>query len=97
MHELWYDASDGWQHNDLTQLVPGAADHPPAPGSPLFGYATPWNQQEHVNYLDGAGHVHELWYSHSSGSWTHNDLTQLAPGATGYTAAPGSPLDGYTT
>jgi len=102
VHELWHAGSGGWQHNDLTQLA-GASAYLAAvpqligggPGSLIHGYVTVFNSEQHVNYLDSDGHVHELWYS-DWGGWQHNDLTQLA-GATGYPAAPGSSLDGYAT
>lgn len=102
IHELWYSNSGGWQHNDLTELA-NAEDFPAAGppliggirgrGSPLASYATLYNNQSHVDYLDSYGHVHELYYSDS---WQHNDLTQEA-GATEYTAESGSTLDAYET
>ena len=86
IHELAYIGS--WKHNDLTALAGAPAA---VPGSAIDGYSTTFNNQQHVNYLDGAGHVHELYYI---SSWKHNDLTQLtnAPAA-----APGSSIDGYQT
>jgi len=70
VHELWYGSE--WAQNDLTEL----AGAPPAiPESPIHGYATTYNRQQHVNYLDSNGHVHELWYGNE---WAHNDLTELA-------------------
>jgi hypothetical protein len=85
VHELVYD--NGWQHNDLTLLAaaPGAVA-----GTPLDGYATGYNQQQHINYIGTDNHVHELYYD---GSWKHNDLTLLA-GAPGTANAA---LDGYST
>ncbi len=92
VHELYYDGSS-WQHNNLTALASGS---PPAavPGSPLDGYQTTFNDQQHVNYLDADGNVHELYYDGSS--WQHNNLTALASGSPP-AAVPGSPLDGYQT
>ena len=75
VNELWYSDADGWQHNNLNQLA-GVENVVAAASSPLDGYVTPWNNEQHVNYLDTSGHVHELWYS-DSGGWQHNDLTQL--------------------
>jgi hypothetical protein len=92
VQELWYSDSGGWQHNPLNQLA-GATDYPAAPGSPLDGYATTFNRQQHVNYIGTDGLIHELWYS-DSGGWQHNSLTQLA-GAPQPSAD--SPLDGYQT
>ncbi len=83
VHELYYSDSGGWVHNDLSQLAQatGGLQHTAAPGSPLDGYQTSFNNQQHVNYLDTNGHVHELYYSDSAG-WVHNDLTGFA-GRTG--------------
>jgi len=47
------------------------------PDSQIDGYATPWNSQQHVNYIGQDGHVHELVYK-DSGGWSHSDLNQSA-------------------
>jgi hypothetical protein len=86
VHELVYDGA--WKHNDLSAMAGATAA---APGSPLDGYATSFNQQQHVNYIGTDGHVHELVYD---GAWKHNDLTTTAGASF---PAPGSPLDGYST
>jgi hypothetical protein len=86
VHELFYVIDKGWQHNDLTAAASAPA---PVQGSPLHGYATTFNQQQHVNYLDSAGHVHELFFT-NDGGWQHNELS--AP-----PAVAGSPLGGYET
>jgi hypothetical protein len=54
-----------------------ATGAPNAAGDP-FSY--PFNSQgtQHVNYLGGDGHVHELWWD--AAGWQHNDLT-VATGA----------------
>jgi hypothetical protein len=45
-----------------------------------------------VVYLDGAGHVHELYVQAGGGGWAHADLSAI----TGAPAArAGSPLSGY--
>ena len=86
VHELVY--TDHWSHNDLT----AAAGAPSAiAGSPLDGYQTDFNSQQHVNFIGTDHHVHELVYSNR---WSHNDLTAAA-GAPN--AASGSALDGYET
>jgi hypothetical protein len=90
VHELWFQFGGSWGANNLSELA-GATAYPAAPWSPVAGYVTPWNDQLHVNYSDNNGHIHELWYSSSSG-WQHNDLTGLA-GAEDFTAA-GPPLIG---
>ncbi len=87
--ELVYNG--GWSQNDLT-LRARASDFPAASGSPLDGYTTNFNQQQHVNYVGTDNHVHELYYD---GEWKHNDLTQQATGAPD--VMPGSQLDGYST
>ncbi len=92
VHEL-VDDGGGWKHNDLTAIAAGAPP-PAAPGSPLAGYSTEYNSQEHVNYLDAAGNVHELFFDGSG--WQHNNLTAIAAGSPP-PAAPGSAIDGYST
>ena len=76
-----------------TRRLAGAGGFLPAPGSPLDGFGTPWNNQQHVNSIGQDGKVHELWYS-DSGGWQHNTLSDLA-GANGFLPAPGSRSDGY--
>ena len=90
VHELFFDGSS-WHHNSLTALASGSPP-PAAPGSALHGYSTEYNSQQHVNYLDATGAVHELYFD--GDSWKHNDLSMLSGG---HAAAPGSPLDGYQT
>ena len=69
IHELFYINS--WSHNDLTQLANAPAA---APASPVDGYQTSFNDQQHVNFLGTDNHVHELVYIDS---WQHNNLTDL--------------------
>jgi hypothetical protein len=94
IHELWYPSNGGWKHNSLSDLA-GADASLPASGSALDGYATPWNNQQHLNYMGRDGKVHELWYS-ENGGWKHNALSDLA-GADAFLPLPGSALDGYVT
>ena len=86
VHELFFDSA--WHHNDLTALAGAPV---PLAGSAIDGYATTFNNQQHVNYIGGNNHVYELYYTNA---WHFNDLTQLA-------GAPppisGSALDGYQT
>lgn len=42
-------------------------DGPMVPPAAPGGYQIPFNNQEHVNCLDAAGHVHELYHSNSTG------------------------------
>jgi hypothetical protein len=105
VHELWYSGSGGWKYNILNDLA-GADEQNSLPitGSLLDGYATPWNDQQHINYIGGnypSGlKVQELWYS-ESGGWKHNILSDLAKatGADDQNSLPhyGSPIDGYVT
>jgi hypothetical protein len=95
VHELVYTKIGGWQHNDLSAAA-GAAGFLPRPGSPLDGYATAWNEQQHVNYIGADGHVHELVYYNNAG-WQHNDLSVAAAATGSSLPGYGSPLDGYAT
>jgi hypothetical protein len=52
-----------WVDNDLTAFSGGT---PAAPGSALDGYWGIGDDSQHVNFLDGAGHVHELYITPSS-------------------------------
>jgi hypothetical protein len=86
VHELYFDNT--WHHNDLAALSQAPAAKP---SSPLDGYQTSYNNQQHVNFIGADNHVHELYFD---SQWHHNDLTALsgAPAAAG-----GSTLDGYQT
>ena len=70
--ELYYNDVDGhWHPNDLTTQ----AQAPFATlRSPIDGYATAFNQQQHVNFIAADNHIHELFYTDA---WRHNDLTVL--------------------
>lgn len=86
VYELVY--TDHWACNDLTQITNATNT---VVGSPLDGYETTFNNQQHVNYIGEDGHVHEFVYTDH---WAHNDLTADA-GAPAVMA--GSGLDGYQT
>ena len=87
IHELWFSSNSWtWSHNDLTN----ATGAPVASSNPA-GYTWDVDKTQHVVYR-GARHIHELWFSSSSWTWNHNDLTK----ATGAPAdAAGDPA-GYT-
>jgi hypothetical protein len=92
VHELLYDGA--WQHKFLTGSDPNAAPGAPVANlqSSITGYVTPFNQQQHVNYIDSLlGHINELVYD---GSWKHHDLSSATGG---WVPVAGSPLAGYTT
>jgi hypothetical protein len=84
VHELWWDATAGWHHSDLT-AVTGA---PAAAGDPA-GYVFEAQGTQHVMYRSGNGHVHELWWDATNG-WGSGDLTAV----TGAPTAAGDPA-GY--
>ncbi len=87
VHELYIHPGAGWVDNDLTQ---GTGGTPAATGTALDGYWGTDNSQ-HVNFVDGNGHVHEL-YIHPGAGWVDNDLTHDSAGTR---AATGTALDGY--
>src|ERR1700722_12437325 len=79
VHELFYkDESERWIDNNLTTTArpQGVAA---VPGT-LWGDTTS-GQQQHVNYIDASGHVHELLHK-DDGHWRDNDLTELAKSPT---------------
>jgi hypothetical protein len=79
IHELWWDAANGWGTGDLT-AVTGAT--PPA-GDPS-GYSFEATYTQHVVYRGIDGHIHELWWDAASG-WGSGDLCAVtgAPNAAG--------------
>jgi hypothetical protein len=91
VRELYYPQGGPWHENDL--MASAHTSTTAAPGSPVARY---WSSstQQHVDFIDGSGHVHELLIDSGHG-WIDNNLMALADTAT--TAAPGSGLDGYVT
>ena len=67
-----------WVENDLTALAggtPAAIDE-----TPLVGYSQ-GDGSQHVDFIDGSGHVRELYRSPDpAAQWVDNDLTRLAGG-----------------
>lgn len=86
VHELFFD--NGWHRDDLTKRTKAP---PAARLSPLDGYQTFFNKQQHINFLGTDNHVHELFFDNI---WKHSDLTTLASAPN---AAPNSSIDGYST
>ena len=78
-----------WVDNDLTALAGGG---PALPESPLAGDWGPGNNnQQHVNFIDPRGHVHELVFDTGNSSvWVDDDLTR-----SGTVAGNGSGIDRY--
>jgi hypothetical protein len=101
VQELWHDdAANTWNWNDVTQRARDRNGVTPNPiaGSPLDGYASNWNSQQHVNFIglvNGVRHVQELWHNESPNQWNWNDLTAAAPGAP--IPVTGTSLNGYVT
>jgi len=89
VNELAIQSGGQWGHANLSAMT---AAPPAAAGSSLSGYSWAGGKSKQVVYLDGAGHVHEL-YIVAGGKWAHADLTAItgAPPATA-----GSPLSGYS-
>ena len=61
-----------WLADDLTALT---GNPPAAPGSALTSWAD--SAYEHVIYLSGDGHVHELYRPLAGGNWAGGDLTTV--------------------
>jgi hypothetical protein len=82
VHELVYKDNE-WTHTILSWAAAAtggtAAYNLPRQYSitPVDGYATPWNGQQHVNYVSQDCHIHELISSEGAG-WVHNDLSAHA-------------------
>lgn len=100
IHELFYDGSAPWHHNDLSMLatdLPGASPRLPANPDAIVGYASPWNQQQQIKYIDTAGHINELYFD---GSWHHTNFIDLFDrsvyGKLGWPATQGL-IAGYAT
>ncbi len=73
VHELYFKLGTGpWLVNDLTAIT-GAPQAVP-------GALTSWLDSafQHVAYLSADGHVRELRYNLSAGSWTVTDISAIA-------------------
>ena len=96
VHELYRNPNPAaqWVHTDLTAHAIGGT--PAALNSPTDGYSQADGSQ-HVNFIDAAGHVHELYRSPDpAAQWVDTDLTAHAIGGTPATMVfVASPLDGY--
>jgi hypothetical protein len=92
VYELVYK-NGKWSYTDLTTKAGGPIA---ALKSPLVGYQTS-NGYEHINYIAGDNHVHELIYTDQ---WKDNDLTKAANTVKAGSAPnvlPGSSLAAYQT
>lgn len=73
-HLLEYREQGGeWEWNDLTLATrsPVASD-----AETVCGYVLAAEPTQHVDFVGGDGHVHELW--RGDGEWRHGDLTAAA-------------------
>jgi hypothetical protein len=84
IHELWWEARDGWHRGDLI----AAAGGPPSVGA-LSAYVFDAETTQHVIYRSSNGHIHELWWF-PKGAPHNGDLTA----ATGAPLTAGNP-SGY--
>jgi hypothetical protein len=76
------NGSNTWHPRDLISLASQNSSNVPLAGDPngtsardVTGYTTDWNKQQHINYVDTAGNVNELFFN---GEWQHNNLMQQA-------------------
>jgi hypothetical protein len=79
IHQLWWDATNGWGRGDLTAVTGG----PQAAGDPS-GYVHDALGTQQVVYRGEDNHIHELWWDAENG-WGRGDLTDVtgAPKAAG--------------
>jgi len=80
IHELWWDATNGWSTGDLT-AVTGAQ----AAASDPTGYAFEAQGTQHVVYRGVDGHIHEHWWDAANG-WSVGDLTAVTGAPAGRSA-----------
>jgi hypothetical protein len=71
IHMLSAGRIGGWQHTNLTE----ATRSPHAEGGALSAFAWETANSQHVVYISGNGHIHELLLN-AGGSWQHSDLTE---------------------
>jgi len=65
IQEFWHD-QNGWHANNLTRAAGSAPS--PVRASPV-AYAAEFQQTQHVHYVGGDGHLHELWWD--TDGWHH--------------------------
>jgi hypothetical protein len=96
IQELFF-ANNDWNWSNLMQ---GFGFPAAQPTSPLVGFVTPSNQQQHLTYVaQSNGHVNELFFDEGQDRWFWGDLTALVRMQQPNAPAPraGSPLAGYET
>ena len=91
----WNDETGSWSNQDLTAATGNTLA---ASGSPLTAFLgrvfSKNRDSEDIIYLGTNGHVYQLWFNPSSGSWTNQDLTTFPP-TVGALAASGSAITGF--
>jgi hypothetical protein len=88
VRELYIHNGANWVDNDLTTIARGTVA---SLDTRLDGYWGTSDNSQHVNFVDGVGHVHEL-YIHNGANWVDNDLTKISNGVI---ARAGSAIHGY--
>lgn len=92
---FWNDATGAWSNQDLTAKTGNTLA---AAGSPLAAFLgrifSKNRDSQDIIYLGTNGHVYQLWFNPSSGSWTNQDLTTFPP-TMGALAAAGSAITGF--
>ncbi len=74
--ELFFFLNGSWFRNDLIRAA-NATSQPPDPATPIAGYQTSYNSQEHVVYVSTNKHLIELFYQ--GGAWQMNDFNANPP------------------
>lgn len=92
LHELYF-ADGAWKHSDLTSVF--GATPPPSVLSALTGYATGFNQQQHVMFIGADGRIYEIAYA--DGAWRRGDVSTVYGKTAPPVAISGSALTGYAT
>ncbi len=78
VHELIFrQGATCWQDTDLTANAQGT---PAFASSGLDSYWDASDDSQHVHFVDGNGHVHELFFKSGATNWVDNDLTALSGG-----------------
>ena len=80
----------GWIETDFTTTQPYT---PPSSGS-ITGFVTPWNDQQHIDYVGADHHIHEMVYETS---WISNDLFQQFAPLSAPSVESGTRIAGYVT
>jgi len=91
----WNDATGAWSNQDLTAATGNTLAASGSPLTAFLGRVFSNNRDaEDIIYLGTNGHVYQLWFNPSSGSWTNQDLTTFPP-TIGALAAAGSAITGF--